>query len=244
MIAVRDDTFQKILKEFTLFFITALIGSILYITLELLVSNKIYSILTSSITVVILFTILVYYFFKKREKLLGIINIFQRFDDTPPTFEIIKDAQINVEFMGISARTFFESEEVEELMKKKIWEGVHFKFLVLDPSSKYLEIKAQDEGDDPEAWKHDIYGSIRRLNRIKRETKADKIEIKKYDFLPIWRTIFIDNKIGYITYYPPGHRGKHAPVFLVTHGKTGLYTPIHRTFLHYWEISAEVIQDE
>jgi len=238
---MRDDIFQRLLKEFTLFFITALIGSIIYVILELLVSNKIYSILITSITVVILFTILIYYFFKKREKLLGIINVFQRFDDAPSTFEIIKGAQINVEFMGISARTFFESEEVEELMKKKIREGVCFKFFVLDPSSKYLESKAQDEGDDPEAWKHDINGSIRRLNRIKKETKTNRIEIRKYDFLPIWRTIFIDNKIGYITYYPHGHRGKHAPVFVVTHGETGLYTPIYRTFLHYWERSAEEV---
>jgi hypothetical protein len=134
---MRDDTLQRVLKEFTLFFITALIGNAIYITLELLVSNKIYSIFISSVTVVILFTILVYYSFKKREKLLGIVNIFQRFDDAPSTFEIIKNAQINVEFMGISARTFFESEEVEELMRRKIREGVHFKFLVLDPSSKY-----------------------------------------------------------------------------------------------------------
>jgi hypothetical protein len=238
---MSEGSVQKVLKEFALFFIAAIISSVIYFALNHVVSNKIYPILTASIIVTVLFILLIYRFFKKREKLLGIIDVFEKFEHAPPTLEIVNNAQISVEFMGISARTFFESEDVEELMKKKIREGVIFKFLILDSSSQYVDIKARDEGDDHEAWKYDINASIHRLERVKKETESEKIEAKKYDALPIWRGIFVDHKIAYATYYPHGHRGKHSPVFMIENREATLYIPLYSLYTYIWENSKEAI---
>lgn len=226
---------QRSMREYALFFIVAIIGSVVYLVIERILTNKLDSILFTSLLTAAFIILIVYIFFKKREKLLGIVDIFDKFEDAPSTLEIIKNANISIEFIGISARTFLESESVEEIMKKKISQGISFKFLILDPSSKFVEIKAKDEGDDLEAWKYDINGSIRRITKIKNETNPEQIELKTYDSLPIWRGIFVDNKFVYTTYYPHGYQGKHSPVFLIENKSDNFYTPLYNHFRYSWE---------
>ena len=230
-----NSSIVKFFKEFALYFLAAAIGSIIYYLSEIILKNKAYSIIIGLFIALITLFILFFISFKKKQRLIGIFEYFRNFDSAPSTYKLINNAHSEIEFMGISARTFLESEEVEEILKRKIRIGVKFKFLMLDPDSKFLEIKAKDEGDDPEAWKHDINGSIKRLARISQELGNNNIEIRLYDALPVWRFIYIDHKIGYFTYYPHGHRGKYSPVFAAENRDGSIYEPLHSHFNYRWD---------
>lgn len=235
---------ERFVKEIALSVIVAIIGTILYFVIEKATTNMTYSILVAISVVFALSLVWVYWYLKKREKvytdniaMLGLKKIYNKFDDAPSTLDIITDAKTTVEFFGISARTFFEFDDTEEIVKKKIKEGVSFKFLILHPNSPYVTIKAKDEGDDPEAWKHDIQGSLSRINRVAKETSEQRVVIRTYDTQPIWRCIFVDDKIAYTTYYPHGHRGKHSPVFLLENKETSLYDPLYDYFKFIWDLN-------
>jgi len=227
---MTDFVTQKVLKQFFYFLIAAVIGSIVYFTIEYSLSNRFYSIITGATIANALFFTMMYRHYRRRERLLGIIEVFKNFEDAPSTMQILEDAHVSVEFLGISGRTFFESDEVEDLMRRKIRQGVNFGFVILEPTSQFVKEKAEDEGDDPEAWRLDINASLVRLERLKNETTHAKIAIYKYDSLPNWRAVFVDGKTAYVTYYPHGHRGKHSPVVLLDNRDTTLFIPLYSLY--------------
>jgi hypothetical protein len=235
---------EQFVKEAAKLLITSVVGTILYFVIEKLTTNTLAAVLVAISTVFALSVALVYWYMRMREKAyidqmnpIGLQRIYDRFDMAPSTTSVIEHAKTTIEFLGISARTFFESEDVEELVKRKVREGVVLRFLVLNPDSQYVKIKANDEGDDPEAWRHDIQASISRINRIKRELNSGRIEVRIYDIAPIWRGIFVDDKIAHITYYPHGHRGKYSPVFFLENREVSLYDPLHDYFKCMWDMN-------
>jgi len=233
---------NRIIKEFIFILVIGVFGAVIYYIFDRIIANQVYAILFASIIVIILILVVIYRFYEKRERLLSITDVFEKFESAPSTLEIIKNANVSVEFIGISARTFFESEHLEEMMKKKVRADVAFKFLILESKSPFVEIKAKDEGDDPEAWRHDIEASSRRIERIKKGTVPEKIEARSYDELPVWRGIFVNHKIAYITYYPHGHRGKYSPVFVVENKESSLYIPLYIHYLQLWERAGKLIE--
>ena len=237
---------ERFVKEGIIILIVVIIESILYMIIEMVTSNTTYAIIAAILVAFPLVLVWLYWYMKKREKnykekmeLLGLEKVYKKFGDAPSSLKIIESARRSVEFLGISARTFFESEDTEEMVQKKIKEGVSFKFLILDPDSPFTEVKAKDEGDEPEAWKHDIGASISRINRLGKGANSQKIEVRTYDAFPIWRAIFVDNKIGYVLYYPHGHRGEHSPLILFKDKEISLYDPLHDYFIQLWNISGD-----
>lgn len=226
-------------RELIVALITTAFATLLAIGLDALTANRQLSIMAFLVALLLMLSVYAYVSYRREKSILGIRKIFRAFDAAPKTLEIITDAKRSVDFLGVSARTFFESEEVEDSMKKKIKEGCVFRFLLLDPEAPLLESKAKDEGDDPEAWRHDIRASILRLDRIGKETDTEKVKIKLYNALPIWRLLFVDEASVHVTYYPHGHRGKHSPLFALDEKKISLYDPFRSFFEYLWGISHE-----
>lgn len=234
---------ELIVKEFFYFIIATIIGSIFYFLLQLYLSNKVYVVFISIIFGLIFYIIILYFQFWKKRNLLGIQKIFIKFNDSPSPFDIISKAKTEVIFLGISGRTFFESEEISELIKKKLRQEISFKFLILDPESKYLELKATEEGEEPEAWRHDINATIIRFKKLNEESKTGRFLVKKYNCLPIWRAVIIDHKIGIFSFYPHGDRAKKNIVFSIINKDYSIYEPINTWIRFIWENLSVPIDD-
>ncbi|MDR1985061.1 MAG: DUF5919 domain-containing protein [Prevotellaceae bacterium] len=138
--------------------------------------------------------------------------------------------------MGISLKSIFNNEDIDSLIGNKCDanKNFKFKFLVLNPDSKYLEEKAKEEGGNPDEWKLDIQKTIIHLKRLK-NINTSNIEIKMYDSLPIWRCIFMDNKCTYVSFYVYGSNGKKSPEFIISDTSNyNLYLPLRKTFDELW----------
>ena len=238
----RSDT-EKFIKEFWLFFAATAIGSGVFFVVEKSMNDKLVSLLIATVVALILCLLAIARFYSKKYNLIGVKEVYDKFDVAPSTLDIISKAEISVDFIGISGRTFFESSEIEEIIKRKVNSGVKFRFLIVNPESKFVEEKALDEGDDPKAWIHDIQASIARLNGLKSQIANKQsnngVLLKIYDALPIWRGLFIDNKYGYVTYYPHGKRGKQSQVLHLVNSIGKLYSPIFDQFNYFWNYTSK-----
>ncbi len=223
-----------VLRETLVAIVVAVIVGIICVAVEKITSNPFYVIAAGVAGTSLLGAGLAYAHFKRALRALGIRKVYTSYNESLSSMEMISKAKGTVEFIGISARTFFESDELEELVKRKMRAGVVFRFLVLCPDSRYVNLKAADEGDDPEAWRHDIRASIARIQNIFGDADLAS-SIKTYDAAPVWRAIFVDDQVAYVSYYPHGYRGKHSPLFVVDNTEVSVYDPLHDYFNSLWQ---------
>ncbi|HBZ02163.1 MAG TPA: hypothetical protein DEO84_12675, partial [candidate division Zixibacteria bacterium] len=197
---MKKDMVDITIREIIFFFASTFIGSVTYYIIDKLLSNSMLSIISAAVVGLSLFLLLVILSSRKKKFTLGVSKIYIDFGRAPSTMEIIKNARNSIEYLGISARTFINSEIIEEVLENKIREGIELKVLILKPDSKYLSIKAIDQGDDPEAWKCDINASLKRMSKLCTGAGTRKVSVRIYDALPIWRGILIDSRRGFITF--------------------------------------------
>jgi hypothetical protein len=175
-------------------------------------------------------------------RMLGVEHVFPSLDRAPTTLEIIRHANRTVSFMGISARTFFEEEAVEETLRAKVRASVHCRFLLLNPQSKHLAAKAQEEGDDPKAWSYDIDAGLVRLRGLGASPGNGSVVPRYYSAKPIWRLIIVDDARCYVGCYPHGHRGKHSPIALFVAERGGFFDAMCDTFERTWADSEAAVE--
>ncbi len=235
----KENAQERVTRDVIFFLLAAVIGSIVYFGLTLVTSSPLYPILVAVSVAAVFFGWLVYRGLVRTTRILGIRTVYEKFSTAPSTLELLSGASSKVEFFGISGRTFFESEDIEEIIKQKIREGVDFEFLLLNPASSYVKTKAEEEGDDASAWAHDISASMIRLERIKGVLVTTKLQVRQYDAFPVWRGIFVDHRIALVSFYPAGHQGKFAPVMFLENNMGGahapLYSAFYRTYKYLWD---------
>lgn len=226
---------ERSLKEIALAIVSITIASIVGVVIDIMTADRRLSIEVGITLLLVLLVILEYFIFSSDKEAIGLKKVFKKFDNAPPTLDLLKKAKTHFCFLGISARSFFEFEDLEDILQKKAREGCKFEFLLLDPNSEFLELKAKDENDDPIAWKSDIRAGIERLVSIGERLGTEKLDIRTYNAFPIWRGIFIDENEAYISYYPHGHRGKYSPIISVKNKDISLYDPFRDFFRELWE---------
>ncbi len=232
---------KSLLKDSIFAFITTIIGGALYFALDKIISNIYVTSFTSILFISVAFIIYGIKKSNKFSKILGINKLYPNHENAPKIDSIIKSANTSIDFLGISLRTIFETEGLKRILIEKVESGVTFRFLILDPESTYLIDKATDEGDNPEIWKHDIQSSISRLEEVQGKIlKKPNLHVKKYDSMPNWRNIFVDNNLVYSSFYPHGARGKVAPVIIIENKQYSLYIPFKTEFEHLWSVSKDI----
>lgn len=225
---------DKISKESVIIIFSSIASAVIGATVNIISKNLYYTI--GSVIAIFFFALFLFQYIShyKEKKSIGAERIFSSFGQAPSILELIKEARKEFCFLGISARSFFESEEIEDILKKKTREGCKFKFLLLNPNSQNLARKAKDENDSPTAWKNDIEAGIKRLETLRREIGPDKFDFRTYSIFPIWRGIFIDDIDAYISYYPHGHRGKYSPIIHFRNIDKSFFNPFKDYFIELW----------
>jgi hypothetical protein len=168
---------------------------------------------------------------------IGVANIYETGRNMPTMIEIVTEGRNEIRVLGISMRNLLAEPGMESLIREKAREGCVFRFLLLNPDSPYVETKAQDENDHPEAWVNDIKGAVSRLKILQQELGANRLEFRFYDSYPIWRGTLVDNRKAYIGYYPHGHKGKDSSGAEIINGKRSFYDPFSDYFNELWKAS-------
>jgi len=136
-------------------------------------------------------------------------------------------------FWGISAKRTASSPLVRAAIIRVAKAGGEVRFLLLDPNSAFLQQRAGEEGESPEAWRSDIAATIQRLKEFAaREGIA--IGIRIADEMPVWRILIIDRLVLYVNYFLPSLQGSQSPQLEVAVIEHGLAWPLLRQFEACW----------
>jgi hypothetical protein len=141
-------------------------------------------------------------------------------------------------FLGISAKRTVSAPELQEKLIEIGKKGGEIRFLLMNPKSPTLKRKADDEGDDWNAWKKDIEAQINRLKAIGKNNNI-KISVKLYDEFPIWRMVIIDTSKMYLHYFLSEQQGPQSPLLEIEEKKNGIFHSFYREYLELWNRSID-----
>jgi hypothetical protein len=231
--------FPKLSRELIIAFLTTVVAGVVSAVIETMIGSRLLTIATFTTIMAVILVFYLIHYYREQSHMLGITKVFRTFQASPTTEELLEGAPSEVWFLGISAKTFFDKEETEPLVRQKLREGCRFRFLLLDPRSRFLELKANDEGDDPKAWRHDITASVTRLRKMQKDFGPDVVGLREYDEFPVWRFVVVDRRLMHITYYPHGHRGTYSPVAILMKEEKSMFAPLCQLYQELWERSHE-----
>jgi len=233
---------RTFLRELIVASIGAAAVGLIYLVIEKTTARSLYAIIAALGLATILFFLVRFFSqkaivdsYKAKLGLVGVRDIYSNYHDSAPVDQLLIQARTSVDFLGISGRTFFEGAHIDDTIRKRIKQGITFRFLVLNPESPHLADKAQSEGDIPEAWKADIRASIVRIKALQNEVGGQRVVVKTYDSPPLWRAFFLDQSTVYVNYYALGRGGKDTPIILIENNGTSLFNPLFGFYNHLWD---------
>src|SRR6266852_1152034 len=132
----------EFVRELLVATLAAAIVGILYLVIEKSTGRSLIAIISAvGIAIMIMMVILfmtqrtISSSYRAKLRLVGIQSIVHNYQACASYLELIQQATIAVDFLGISARTIFEVAGIEDIIKTKIRDGVVFHFLLMNPAS-------------------------------------------------------------------------------------------------------------
>lgn len=110
----------------------------------------------------------------------AIYSTRQKMND--PCDELLKRATKEVEMTGFGFRSLRDSQE--EIIGRKLSEGVSFKILTLDPDSVFVKYREKDENAPEGNIRDSIIKLAEWADRLNSRSRKGKIQIRYYDSLP------------------------------------------------------------
>lgn len=140
--------------------------------------------------------------------------------------DAIKETVGKFEFLGISSQFLYTREGFINFFSNR---AIEFKFLLLDPESKYTEQLEKQEGIPV---RRNIISSIYNLLDLK--PKNNSIEIRLYNRPPLFRIIAIDRSKCFVGYYSATHNNPQVS-FTRGNQNRSFAVPFLRIFDEIWE---------
>lgn len=117
---------------------------------------------------------------------------------------------------------------------------INVRVLLLNHTSKYVEMRAREVGEDSSAFRQGIILGQDYLQELKNKHNI-KINVYLYDSLPIWRLKFIDNCV-YVSSFLPSKEGHHSAMYEITSEQNfSLFDSFKRDFDNMCEVSEKII---
>lgn len=131
----------------------------------------------------------------------------------------------------------------DSLIKKTLMERagqINVRVLFLNPSSKYVEVRAKEVGEEFAAFRQGILLCQGYLGELKNKYNVN-LNAYMYDSLPTWRLNFIDNFV-YVSSFLPSQEGHHSAMYEISSDKDySLYSSFKRGFNNMCEVSEKFI---
>jgi hypothetical protein len=142
-------------------------------------------------------------------------------------------------FWGISSKRTVSNPDLQAAIIRILRSGGDACFLLLDPDSTYVELRARLERESPQAWRNDILGTVTRLQELARRENIE-IEIRYYDEMPVWRVMVADRRTALVNYFLPEKQGPQSPQLRITATQDGLLAPLLASFDDVWKRGRDV----
>lgn len=146
-------------------------------------------------------------------------------------------------FKGIAfTKWLMEKNELDDAVARITQIRNQFRILLLNPESIYAIEVARWKGAPQDSVKKNILQSLSMLKGILQSHAPSKIEVRLYDFLPIFRIAIVDQKTAYVGYYRSNKtREKDSPQLVLdsdVESKITFFKPFYLYFETVWDNSS------
>lgn len=171
--------------------------------------------------------------------LIGIIDKKSHIINEDPQF--LEDARSRIGILAVSLSSLWEGNEIfrRKLIALGKTKELLIEILLLEPSSKYLQYRADADEISHITLNNKINNAIREFKKFKQGGINIKLYI--YNECPIWHIILVDNVYARISYYPSNKPDNEAPYYKFNdEGKYNLLTPFIKYFEELKDRSTEI----
>jgi hypothetical protein len=183
-------------------------------------------------------------------KKVGLEKAFRRLGDYGVQSDwenLIRGATREVDVMGRAAYGWVNSNDLDQLLMRKIQsDGIHFRWLIMSPQNKYLDLLTEEQVNLGKALGFKIQKTRETLMRIKSQIRDDQhhlLEIKEFTEFPLYCAVLrVDNKY-YVTPYLSSRSSSECPLLCLDRAVGGWAEVYEREFLTIWS-SAVSIESE
>ena len=130
-------------------------------------------------------------------------------------------------FSGLIWQTELNTRFEEIISTKRIGD---VRVLILNPNSRYVEVRTKELNQRTEAMISDIVGARNRLLELK---KQKLINVREYDDLPIFRLIFIDDTL-FLGMYSKNKSVEDSVTYKIVNSSHSLFDIFDKYFEHIW----------
>lgn len=131
-----------------------------------------------------------------------------------PLDERLKYARRRVIFMGISAKSLWDS-CIFDMMGNLHNRGCTFKFLLINPEGEALKRFIQRENiTDADSARQDIQSFTTRLRKLRSQLPSMTIHLNYFDFSPPFWLLLCDDTL-YVQTFPANAIGKNSPLMIL-----------------------------
>lgn len=146
-----------------------------------------------------------------------------------------------VNLLGI-IMTNFNNRAMQNVIEEKLRLGCAVKMLLLAPTSKFVEIRAQEENRDYQEWKNELLAvNQSHRNFISRlpEDIRKNIQLGHYDAPPTF-SVYMIGKTMLVGFYLRESQGAYLPYLELDVKEKGIYEPFLKHFDSMWNAREEV----
>jgi hypothetical protein len=148
-------------------------------------------------------------------------------------------AERKVDYLGVVPMVHVPESELFDKLLYKAQRGCSFRFLVLDPDSRFAVERRNDGGAyTPEQIRH----LLQRLLevRVQLGDKRDHLMVRIYNEYPVWCLGIVDDHYSFLSFYGGGKPGIENPALLLHKGPSSFHEACVLQFAKLWERSREL----
>ncbi len=194
--------------------------------------------LNYSIIVICIFFVIylvAYFIYKKliiidRFKKCGILEVYQNQNESEVKIKDKISTCNTLDVLAVRGLGIFGLKDslIRDILIKRAGQ-MSVRVVFLSPYSKYMYKRANEVGEDIEAFRKGIILAQDFVRELKLRHKVN-IKAYSYDSLPIWRLLFIDNRV-FISSYQPAIDGHKSPVYeIIANNEYSFYSKFKREF--------------
>jgi hypothetical protein len=232
---------KKAHKEYVIGFALNLVaGGLLYYLLPILRDHLLALGITAGTTVGTFICIFLVSWYR-RFRLFGITRLLPSVNEGKGgTAAILESVEVSFAFMGIAARRWITTEPAIGRLVKEICNPMRpVRFLLLDPDSQ----EAVRQSKVLNGNEREVPDSIRSSLRTFKAWRANgcNIEVKLYNFLPVFRIAMVDDDTAYVGFYRGGMALADSPQLVLDHeGHPSFFQPFKDYFEMNWTTATPV----
>lgn len=228
-------------KYLVAFALNVLAGTLLYFLLPALQKHLLlagFTAVSTALTIAILALFSHFHRFRR----FGIADLLSSVKEGKgSTKSILMTVRTGFAFMGIAARKWVDTGPILERVVRKIANpNLPVRFLLLDPESQEAVRQSRvlhgNERDVPES----IHDSIRKFKALR--DNGCSIDIRVYEFLPVFRIALVDDSTAYVGFYHAGMAWGDSPQLVLDHDAEASYFQPYKDYLEMiWNTNSKEV---